>query len=56
MRRTIAAEYFEVGVAESANSGSTAPVPGSSRARASRGRPCVTLPGHDGLIVPAGAR
>jgi hypothetical protein len=56
MRCTIATEYFEVGVAESAKSGSTAPVLVFSRARASRGCPCVSLPGRGGRIVPAVAR
>ena len=56
MRCTIATEYFEVGVAESAKSGSTAPVPGFSRARVSRGRLCVSPPGRGGRIAPAVAR
>ncbi len=54
MRCTIATEYFEVGVAESAKSGSTAPVP--VFARASRARLCVSLPGRGGRIAPAVAR
>jgi hypothetical protein len=56
MRCTIATEYFEVGVAESAKSGSTAPVLVFSRARASRCRLCVSLPGRVGRIAPAVAR
>jgi len=51
MRRTIAAEYFEVGVAESANSVGIAPVRDVSRAR---DRPRALPPGTGGRIGPAG--